>query len=306
MSTTLQLYHRLTRKLRTRDLSAYLAHEKLEIMDAAQEGLTAYLKLIGPERKQSPVSESLRAPVDLTIDILTGAKGFSYVAGSPFPVGGYTLEENLVGHSVYVTGDRNLNRLQSTGSLLSACLGSSGQVTATFYGDVVQHGQDDRRIIDSPRWFNGSSERALTHAPLPSQRWPSYPFIVAQTICIGTPEFWWTEPLLGYDRVTTPTWVMRVWPLPAETGVLVYSKEAFPAALTLEDFTTPRDLPVHEREFPYLLNLCEEALLGSDLFREKATLSTIPGAANRARAALTSDQQPHHSEPNSIGTPEGW
>lgn len=308
MFNTLQLLHRLTRKLRVRSIPALNATDKLEIMDAANSGLSEFQTFLSPARKQSPVSETVRAPLDLTLSILEGAKGFSYVSGggNPFPTGGYTLEEHLVGHAALVNGDRNLNRLHRTGEMLAPYLGTSGQVTATFYGDVVQHGQDDRRVIRGPRFHNAASSSELIHVPDAQLRPGQSRYLDAHALAIGTPEYWWTEPLLGYERTTTPLWLLRVWPLPSVLGFIEYIKEAFPAALTLEDFTTARELPVTDREVPELLCLCEERLIGSMLLDKEANLGAITAAAARARKALQGADQPLHSEPASVGTPDGW
>lgn len=303
MFTTLQLLHRLARRTRVPDIAELSMSDRLELVDAANHGLVEFTQHLPPDRTQSPASATLRAPLTLQISILTAARGFSYVSGTPYPTGGYATEEDLVGHSVSVAGDGRLNQLHRPGELLSGYMGSGGTVNAIFYADAAQMGTEDRRIITPPVWTTTTSKRHLVHLGDPRRRWHDYPF-QGHDIEVGEPEYWWTEPLLGWERVTTPLWLLRVWPLPSTAGTLTYILDSWPQAITLEDFTTARELPLPEREVPAFVALCLEGLLGSPLLHPDVT--GVAEQSRAARARLQGQHQPRHSEPQSVGTAAGY
>lgn len=304
--TTLQLLHRLARGTRVPDIAAMSVADRLELLDAVNAGLGDFMELLPVSRKHTPASATLRAPVSLDLSINNGASAFTYVLGSPWPVGGYAAEEDLIGRSVVVTGDARLNRLHRPGELLSAYLGTSGTRAATFYGDAVSMGADERRLVDRPLWEDSSGSRILQALTEPRHVWWSYPFHQAADIEVGTPQFYWTEPLLSAERLTTPTWTIRVWPLPQVLGTLTYRIESFPSGLTLEDFTTPRDLPVAAREVSHLVSLSRAHLQGSSLLAEGTTADDLNAGTRRAAGALAVQPQQTDSRPRRMTTKPGW
>lgn len=297
--TSVQLLHRLTRRLKVRDVGNLDAAARLELLDAANAGLNELAALMPQTRRETPADFTLPAPLTLTLDLVTGARAFSYVGGAPWPVGGYADESSLLGHSV--SAGTRLNRLHRPGELLAAHLGSSGQQSVTFHGDAAAMGQNQSRLLGRPTYSDATGSRTLIPAHSSFSLHPS-----TFDLSTGTPEYFWTEPLLGTERTSSPLWLIRVWPLPTVLGTLTCRLETLPEALSLEDFTTPRDLPVEDREAAHLIALCEEFLAGSSLLDGGQKPGDLLHAALRARDHFASAPQQLDTRPRRLRTPRGW
>ncbi len=309
--TSIQLAQRLTRSLTVRDVSELPVDELARLQDALNAGWNSYLSLLPAGRKENPRAELLAAPLTRDVTLTDGARAFTYVLGSgAFPVGSYAAESDLYGHSVQLPGDARLNRLRAAGSLLAPYLGSGGTVTATFYGDALRLGTDQQRLIHPPLWRAESSSHPcpllrLTHQNAPAG-WESYPGQLP-VLASGEPRYWWTESFPASGQDAAPSWMIRLWPLPPARGILSFTVSALPDAFSLEDFITPRTLPVPDRELPHLLALCEPHLILSPLWRadaDKAAVASAPSAAMKALRDLIPDS--FDSQPNAAGTPHGF
>lgn len=307
---SLQYGQRLTRNLIITSLSDLAAKDRTTVLDAANAGLDAYFDTLPSSRRQEePRGSLLRAPVDHQINIIENATGFTYVSGTPWPAGGYQTEDLLVGHSVRVSGSAHLNRLKGPGELLQAYLAASGEATATFYGDAVAYGHDDRRIVQPPRYLSPTSGSMRTLQPLTEELqqtlWNAEFARVPNTIQTGEPIYWWTEPWHQGETSAAPVWMLRVWPLPIVSTVLNYTLSALPAPLGFLDFTVARELRVPDRDLPHVLALAEENLVGTTLWHKDADKREAHNTADRARLKLGRND-PFTSEPNPVGTAPGY
>lgn len=310
MITTRTLGQRLCRNLTVPDLARVPAAEIGRLQDAINDGLMEYFNGLHDDRKtsQPAPAATLRAAVTVNIQILDGANGFEYLAGpSSFPIGGYGNEEALIGHSVVIDGDGKVNRLMRSGELMYPYFGAGGDVTATFYGDCAPFSQDDMKVVKEPRFRGetGSQSTGLVQMDdIRKQQWQEYPLIdVPET---GCPRYWWIEPHLAAERTATPTWMIRVWPLPVARGLLLYSTQFYPSALTFDDMLIARELPVPDRELGMLVDLISDRLLKSPIWNPDVDKKIAREDAEKARKSLAATQHPLHSSGNRCGTAEGF
>lgn len=298
--TTFQLAERLLANLTIRDWGLLPLEECERVRAAASMGISAFAQLLPPHRQTEPQAFALRAPLIQSVSIVQGAKAFAYVAGgAAYPAGGYASEAEAVGCLGLVSGDDNLNRLHATGTLLLPYLGETGTRSLTLYGDAVPMGTDAWMISGQVSVVSASFRGELTHRPV---EWS-----LPTTLELGTPRYWWTEPLAGSTRGSAPLWVLRVWPVPAVVCILQANVSAFPAALTFLDFhDEPRSLPVTPQEEALLLSLCAERLLASPLWRDDVDKNRVSDDATAARSTMEGRHRPMHNQPNKCGTPRGF
>ncbi len=273
------------------------------VIGAMNGALTEYLSLLPPERRVSPASARVRAPLTRQINIVNGAVGFAWVlGGGAFPAGGYSSEADVVGKAMAVSDDGSLNRLNRPGELLMPYLGPTNTAaTATVYCDALPMGQTDLQVIGNPVLLSGGSKHELVFDH--SLRWKTPAAAETET---GTPRFWWTENLLNVERASAPQWHVRLWPLPTVDGVLLLDVAADSSMLGLEELTTPRSLAVLDADVQPVVSLVHERLLLHPRLREKINVQAINNAAARDRAALKNKAPRRTTVPNGVGTPRGF
>lgn len=298
--TTFQLAMRLAENLTTPNWARLSLNEAEKLREALQTGLSEFARLLPAHRQRQPVSQTMRAPLTQEVNIVSGSNEFAYVAGgAAYPAGGYAKEADALGMLVTVGSDPYFNRLILPGQLLRAHIAGSGNTAMTIYGDCIPMGSHIWHMVGTPRWLGGGNAQDLF--PWPAEKRPPH------TLVTGTPRYWWTEALAGSSRGTTPLWVMRVWPVPVAIGIIELEVAAFPTAISFLDLhDEPRALPATPDEEPYLVALCEEALLKHPLWREDVQKSEVRASAESARRALNERNRPTSTQHNKVGTPSGW
>jgi hypothetical protein len=310
MITSLTLGQRLCRNLTVTDLARLPAREMARVMDAINDGLLEYFTALPAHRKNSSPAPTALLPRPASITITVNASGTSitsFVDINDALAAGYSASADFVGHSLIITGDAKINRLMTTSKLQQPHFGTTGTVQATLYGDCIPFGQDDIRLVEPPRYRSASAIYS-TALIMPDkdiqQLWMNDS--LRDQVNQGDPYYYWTEPLLPVDDLIAPTWLMRVWPLPASKGALTYTLQTFPTALNLEDMIVARNLPIADRELGFLLHLIEERLLSSPIWNPEVDKKIAREDAARARISLASLSQTTHSSGNRVGTPDGF
>lgn len=295
----MMLASRLMAKLKVRNLSALVAEDATTLLDAMNGGIKEWFDGLPPANKQTAVSRLVRAPVNIQVSVLDGARGFSYVT-PPFPVGGYAEEEALVGCSVSLEGSAQINRLDASGMLLRPHLGSSGDIIATFWGDALSFPETDARIVSAPRW-NGAEAGSWELLPMSGQP----PLQDRHGIHSGPPTHYATEPVHPTAR-SHPFWLLRLWPLPTARGTVTFTLESTPPVLKLDSLQRAVEVPLPDQDIPDLLPLCEERLSSTPLWHEKADRQRTWADAARSRERLSRRWLPLDARPSLIQTPTHW
>jgi len=281
--------------------------EKMQLINAVNFGLGEFLSKLPESRLNGTESWLLRAPIVQTINIVNGAKGFSYLSGSPYPIGGYLTESESIGHTVVISGDSKPNRLMRNGSLLHPYTGETGNVSMTIYGDAANMGETDQRLLSTVDLIDGSGKRKRL---IPSENSFSTPLPIdvypRNVIELDEPVRYHTESHLGSEFTNTPLWHIRVWPIPVAQYIITASVLRFPASLTIEDFTTPRNLPLTVQEEPLLLALIAPGLRLSSKLARHIVKSDLQIEADRAKLRLTEMNKPLDGNPGRIMTEEGY
>ena len=301
---SLALAQRACRHLKVSDLAGLPVDEAAHVMDAINAALGEYCDSLPADQRISPASERVRAPMEQTISIVSGAKSFAYVAVTPYPAGGYASEAAALGMCVLVAGDMGMNRLARPGELLKPYTGSSGDRVATFYGDAVQMTSLMQSVRGPVFWQSGSGEpRELNpwHANLPARGGST------EKLNIGQPEYWSAESWERADLMPDVAWLLRLWPLPSASGTLTFTLETGFQPLRMADMMIARSLPIAESDAAHVVALVHEGLLTSPLLRENAPAKYITQAAERARQAFSIKRaRRHFGVPNRVGTPQGF
>lgn len=302
--TTIQLAQRAMRHLTAADLSALPVDEAAHVMDAINSVLSDYLFSLPAEQRITPVSRVLRAPLQQRIAIVRGAMEFAYVAGSPYPAGGYALEMGLVGNTVAVEGDASVNRLDAPGTLLKAFMGESGDVTATFYGDATPM-DTLMTSVAGEVIYQSDISGPIRLRPLDMPIHDMH--LRGAAIETGTPLYWWTENFHRMERIDSPAWHLRVWPLPVTAGTISLKLETAFQPVRMVDFQSARSIPIEAAHEGRIVALLHEELLVCPLLRAGTPVEEIKAAALRARHALDRESSRRRSgRPNRIGTRRGY
>jgi hypothetical protein len=300
---TLFLARQATRNLKQRQLGDLPADDALIVVNALNTALEEVYSKIPSKERRSPDSKDIREPSTAQVDIVNGAKGFAWQIGPPTP---YSNVTDLLGHSVTLGADPKVNRLHRSTELLQPYYGPNGVITATFYGDAIGFGPDEIHLTGNPHWteLGQAHARELRLLDDPRRLWTHYPFL--NTVTTGSPEYWWTEPLLAAERSSRPVWLLRVWPLPAVRGSLSYELEFRSPVLTLEDLTIPRDLGIAQHHLSDILNLADAELIGTPLWAPDSESKDVATKAARSLSRLENRPRPLHTQPLRIRTPKGW
>lgn len=308
MMTTLQLGSRLMRYLKgVQTLGDLPAPETAGLVDAINFGLGEFCSLLPDWRLTTPMGWLLRAPVVQSIDIVAGAAGFSYVAGSPFPAGGYPTEGDAIGHTVIVTGDPKPNLLNRAGELLVPYAGGSGNTNMTIYGDAVNLGENDQSVISEMNLvLPEGTTKQLDYIDAPDAGIPFQVGYASQDIRYGQPESWYVTSHLGNERTSSPLWLVHVWPLPTSDYTLRAQMRAFPASLKFDDLHVARNLPLKVEEESLLIAMIAPGLRTSAFLADHIDKNDLDFGAARARIRLEEMQHPLTTQPAMCGTPRGF
>lgn len=303
--TTIQLAQRAMRHLTAADLTGLPMDEAAHVVDACNAALAEYMTFLPGDQRIRTTSEYLRAPYQQTINIVKGAKSFAYVAGTPYPAGGYATEAAALGMSIKIEGDETLNRLNKPGELLKPFTGDSGDRVATFYGDAVQMSSLMQTAHGPVLWQPG---RANARELVDWRSWGMPENIEGiRQVEIGEPQYWAAESRLRTEQVDTPAWFLRVWPLPAMAGTVQFRIETTFTPLALQDLQINRGLPIASDDVPHLVAMLHENLLASPMLKKDTPKQEIINAASRARFAFSAKSGRRHSaSPNRYGTPRGY
>ena len=307
--TTLQLGQRILRRLTPATLADLSPDHATEILDAATDAIAEYHSLAPSSRIPVPASKKVNAPFTAAVTVTAGSATMTGPAVFPGSPAATTIAD-VIGSTIIIPGDGQLNRILSATALLKPCFASSGVKTATIYGDALSFGVDDMRIVTPPRWTSPTVavSQPLLYLGAPRDRWPEYPMIPVtgeNEASIGQPSWWWTEPM-PVSTALTPPWQLRVWPLPSTQGALAFTLDSWFAALVFDDLQVAREIPIPEREMPALINLIHARLVGSTLWRDGADKTATLADAQRARKTIGALDMPTHSQPALVGTRQGF
>lgn len=308
--TAAQLFTRLTRPLNNKVPSSYDAEGKQYLVDAANLGLNQFTRALPSMRLQEPRSERLVAPVTKTI---TATQGVPDIVFDPDWA---EVGENL-GRSVVVGGESaSYNRLQGITSLLNAYEGATGTTTLEVLSDAVMIGQS-YEISGDVIVVDGADTFPMTYGGVAG----SYPGFwrnasgvrggvaeaVQRQIIRARPTNWWIEPFNGITGQDSPSFLLRLWPMPDRVYKINFNLRLWPTALAVADISSSAVLPIQTNEEATFLALCYPALFTCPLWQGTANKDDYEAAAGRAAAALNGDEQNRgNQQPILVRTPRGF
>ena len=309
--TIAQMLVRACRPLSSKVPSSMSSEYQQWLIDAANKGLNDFTRKLPSMRLQEPHSERLAVSVTKTITATQGSKIIIDLTPTWTDVG-----SNL-GRTVIVAGDATrTNRLASATTLVQAYEGATGTTTMEVLSDAVMIGQSyevagDVVIVD------GSDTWPLVYGMPNGQypgRWRSTMGIVggaaetvAHQIVRARPTNWWIENLNGITGEATPSFVLRLWPMPDKLYQINFALRLWPTALTVSDLASTVVLPLQTNEEAIFMDLVYPGLITCPLWQGTAVKDDYQAAASAALRALGGDEQNRgHQQPALAGTRRGF
>jgi|GEM_PF-5797832 len=297
-----QLGHHVCKAVTGLDLSALPMDGRQELCDAINLTLAEWLQMLPQERRITTFGAATSAAIVQEINIVSGAKAFLYVAGLPYPAGGFASEENAIGSTALVEGAVGRNQLQAPGELLMPYLGSTNpSARLTLYGDAI-HLPADTWVIEGDITVVSEqleARRILRHNPQRPTR--------AEDAMTSSPQEWWLEPIAPMQEEESRKFVLRVWPLPDGPYALRIPVGHFPHAFQIEDFFEKRSLSFSPIEGSLFIAMAKGSFLDSSSHvSPKTNLQGLSNAAAAARIQMRNIQRPLSTQPEFLGTPYGY
>jgi hypothetical protein len=297
-----QLGHHVCKAVTGLDLSALPMDGRQELCDAINLTLAEWLQMLPQERRITTFGAATSAAIVQEINIVSGAKAFLYVAGLPYPAGGFASEENAIGSTALVEGAVGRNQLQAPGELLMPYLGSTNpSARLTLYGDALHLPastwtvEGEVKLITSER----DSGRPLLYHPGRATM-TNEPFT-------SSPKEWWLEPIAPMQEEESRKFVLRVWPLPDGPYALRIPVGHFPHAFQIEDFFEKRSVSFSPIEASLFVAMAKGSFLDSSSHvSPKTNLQGLSNAAAAARIQMRNIQRPLSTQPEFLGTPYGY
>ncbi len=297
-----QLAHHVCKSVTRLDLSQLPMDGRQELCDALNLTLAEWLQMMPADRRSMSFGAAVQHPIVQVINIVQGARGFIYVAGTPYPAGGFASEENALGSSAIVEGSTVRNQLQLPGSLLLPYQGpTNAEVRMTLYSDAV-HLPTDTWQVDGDVKISSLSTGEGETIHYNTGRQASY-----HDTLTGRPREWWMEPLTPLKEEDSRRFVLRLWPAPDQFYTLSIPTSLFPQAFVIEDFFESRSIPFLPLEASLFTSMAKGAFISaSSHVAESANITGMRDAATAAQTQMAKLQRPLSTQPEILGTPPGW
>lgn len=273
------------------------ATDQAMVLDAINDGVQEWFGAAPSRLKRTAAGALLRAPVTMTANIVSQAKGFTYIApDGTFPAGGYQSEDELVGKTCVVSGDSIYNRLQSSSTLLRPYMGQGGDATITFFGDTVPFRRTQMMVGQRVSLGTGGIDSQLIYVD--SNTWEYFTRTNAggQT---GQPRWYTVDSQAPMDGGPY-SWHLRVWPLPAAAYTLTFDLELTANAFDMDSLKIAEPVPIPDEEFTSLIRLCAEYLVGKSIWSTSASPDIALAMAGAVRTRLRDRTR------NSTGQQQNW
>lgn len=303
---SLQLAHRLARKLIVPDPTNLDGDAALDVLAAINSGLSTYYRELPGDYKRTTISATLKEPAEVSLTFT--AKYSNAVAASTF-----TAEQR--GCTLRVSGSPD-TEITGTATVLDDHLQDDLTLDGTIYYDAVPirdviklitgyvrlypsgGSQQDFRILrEGSRnrlfgWFTGEDGM---------RSW-------APASALGEPTHYWLEAL-GASQGAEPEFLLRVYPKPERDYIIRFEAELGHRQLTFADLATAAVVPVSaDWVDDILVPLCEADLCTSSLWRPSAGKpADVQAKAERVIAQRIGMIAPKIAPTrNRVGTPRGF
>lgn len=268
-TSVLQLASRICRSLKARDIHSLPADDATEVLDAINGAITEYFA-VAPStyRMKSSVIFDIPAPQNISV---TATNGSTHAA---------TLAPELIGHSIQMPGDAQMNRIVAENTLAVPYRGPSGaSIPARIYADVIPLGDNFARFSGDPQVYNqGNFVRYLTRQPEES-------YFLGE-VQVGFPLRFVVEAM-GQASGASPYFQMRLLPAPADGLTLKVMMEVRPEQYNLAQLTSTTRLPVpEEHAFAVLLPMALMRLVGGPLWPQDSDPKVAQTNLDRALSIL--------------------
>jgi hypothetical protein len=270
MSTTiLQLASRVCRHLKVRDIHSMPADDATEVLDAINGAITEFFAAApSPYRIKSNVTFNINAPQTCLVGVTHGSSSITGV------------DPSLVGRSISIPGDVQMNRMVDVNTLDLPYQGNTGSVTATCYCDAFALAPNFARFSGDPQIINqGIFVRYLSRQPDEGR------FLGEAQV--GFPLRFVVESQ-GQASGASPYFFLRLIPMPSLPLTLKVSMEVRPEQYTLNQLISPTPLPVSdEHVFSILLPMALSRLAGGLMWPQDYDPKIADAGLERAMALLS-------------------
>lgn len=249
MSTTiLQLASRLCRHLKVRDIHSMPADDATEVLDAINSSIAEFFASApSPYRVKSNVTFNIQSPNTCVVGVTSGSTAIT------------GLNSSLIGLSISIPGDSQMNRIIDVNTLDLPYQGNTQSVTATYYTDAFPLAPNFARFSGDPELFNnGIFVRYLLRQPDEGR------FLGEAQI--GYPLRFVVEAQ-GQASGASPYFYLRLIPIPDRPLTLKVNMEVRPQQYTLKQLISSTPLPVSdEHVFSILFPMALSRMVGGPLW----------------------------------------
>lgn len=280
---------RLIRDLKEKELAAFAADARLELLDAINGGLQRLHDLAPPHSKVASGSVALGAPLPVTLELTQGSSEFT----------GDILGDDDLYCTIRIEGDPVDNQVVGDGFLLHPYAGETGSRNAIIYHDAALIPEPYSEIISRPRILE--TRRLLDHDSNRNnwQQWDR---------CVTEPTKYWVEENAVNRNSPAPS-ILRVDSLPDRAYRLEMNVLIAPERVTFEDLlTATRNIPLREENIEsYLLPIARGRLTHSELWRDKEQRQAVRDEAADAESRyLLLVPKTNATPANRVATPCGY
>ena len=289
---TLNFLMRLQPFLAADDVTTMSQTHKLALLTAINDAATQWAKVVPAAHKTHADGYAVfPAPTTVTVTVTDGSTAITGLSASD------------IGKTIVITGDATPNRLVTPTKLRMPCVGASGSVQATLYGDACALPANWEGMASSVFWERDVERRDLAVA-MDLYRIRKY---AGREIHLADPEYYVVETGQTADGAGAPRAILRLLPIPAVTQRLTFDYIGPPSAWSMTDFTTARELGFTEAHWIYMVQMTLGRLVKvPGMLHKDVTLDALVADAAAAEKAAQGSRPSFTPQPLMIGTPFNW
>jgi len=311
-----QLAERLARFTVSGTLSAMDVRDQITIVDCINASVYNWFAAVPERYRITTVSHLIRPPLTTTATMTSGGN----------VVGGLVAEDYMLGASIIVGSEVNMNEIISTtdgvATLLNEFRGDTGTHPATIYFDTIMlTNYNVSRITNHPRILDtgvklvrdddgllgvGAERRGAGHGVSAGQG-IFYGASISREL--GSP-YRYTIENTGMSQLDEARIMLRLDPLPITEATIQFDAAIDAATLGLSDLDNDTILSVPDQYIiPHVLPMAKAELAESEIWANENTrqIALQRGAGASIIPKITQEVLPNTGTPqNRVRTRKGW
>jgi len=314
--TAKQLAERLARFTLTGTLSAMDVRDQITIVDCINSATYNWFAAVPERYRITTVSHLIRAPKDVTVTMTEGG----------LTVGGLVAEDYMLGASILIGDEVNMNEIISTkddvATLLNEFRGTAGSHSAKIYFDTIMlTDYNVSRITNDPRILDTGVKLVRDDDGLKGvgaeRRGAGYGIGAGQGILYGSTvarqtgsPYRYTIENTGASQRDEARIMLRLDPMPTTESTVQFDAAIDASTLGLESLDNGTILPVPDQYIiPHVLPMAKADLAETEIWANERTreIAMDKGSGASIFPKITNEVFPNTGTPsNRVRTRRGW